>query len=425
MEQSVEIIDIILPLEDSENQELWKKRAAKKLKVELREIVEVRLQKHSIDARKAAIKVQLRIEVGLNQKLPEFVRPVVNLPHLSANAPVVVIVGSGPAGMFAALRCIERGKKPIVLERGKDASTRRFDLGPIMREGTVIEDSNYCFGEGGAGTYSDGKLYTRATKRGPVRKVYEILVAHGGGDEVLGDAVILATGHSARDIYKLLAKKDILLEQKPFAVGMRIEHPQPLIDSIQYSYDRGTERPRILPAAGMSLARRDSPFANSGMVVTVEPEDTDDFQKEHGVLAGIAFQKDLEIKASIAGGGLQKAPGQRVVDFIKGRVSDSLPKTSYFPGLTSCRIDEILPDCISKRMTIGLKQFSRKMSGYIGEEANFLGFETRTSSPVRIPRDEKTLHHPEVQQLIPCGEGAGYAGGIVSAALDGMKCADY
>lgn len=522
MEQSVEIIDIILPLEDSENQELWKKRAAKKLKVELREIVEVRLQKHSIDARKAAIKVQLRIEVGLNQKLPEFVRPVVNLPHLSANAPVVVIVGSGPAGMFAALRCIERGKKPIVLERGKDASTRRFDLGPIMREGTVIEDSNYCFGEGGAGTYSDGKLYTRATKRGPVRKVYEILVAHGapekiltdahphigsnllpnvvkairqtildaggevrfeskvvdfllspdrtkmrgvvcrGGDEVLGDAVILATGHSARDIYKLLAKKDILLEQKPFAVGMRIEHPQPLIDSIQYSYDRGTERPRILPAAryrlatkiegrgvhsfcmcpggfivpaatendevvvnGMSLARRDSPFANSGMVVTVEPEDTDDFQKEHGVLAGIAFQKDLEIKASIAGGGLQKAPGQRVVDFIKGRVSDTLPKTSYFPGLTSCRIDEILPDCISKRMTIGLKQFSRKMSGYIGEEANFLGFETRTSSPVRIPRDEKTLHHPEVQQLIPCGEGAGYAGGIVSAALDGMKCADY
>lgn len=521
MKMGVEIVDIILPLEDSEDELLWKKRAARKLKLPLKAIHDVRLQKHSIDARKAQIKIQLRLEVGINQKLPEFVRPQLNLAKLEANAPVVVIVGCGPAGMFAALRCIELGKKPIILERGKDASARRFDLAPIMRQGKVIEDSNYCFGEGGAGTYSDGKLYTRATKRGPVRKIYEVLVAHGapekiltdahphvgsnllpnvvkairqtiidaggevrfgvkvvdllltkenkkiegvvckGGEEIRGESVILATGHSARDIYKLLDQKNILLEQKPFAVGMRIEHPQPLIDSIQYSYERGIERPRMLPAAryrlatkiegrgvhsfcmcpggfivpaatendevvvnGMSLARRDSPFANSGMVVTVEPEDTTEYQAEHGVLAGIVFQKNLEITASKAGGGMQKAPGQRVLDFIAGKESATLPKTSYFPGLTSSRIDLLLPECVSSRMKIGLKQFGKSMSGYIGEEANFLGFETRTSSPVRIPRDEKTLQHPEVAGLIPCGEGAGYAGGIVSAALDGMRCAE-
>lgn len=521
MKQGIEIIDIILPLADSENEALWKKRAARKLKLPLKAIWDVRLQKHSIDARKTEIKIQLRLEVGVNQKLPAFQAPKLDLVSLPKNAPVVVIVGCGPAGMFAALRCIELGKKPIILERGKDASARRFDLAPIMRKGTVIEDSNYCFGEGGAGTFSDGKLYTRATKRGPVRKIYEVLVAHGappqiltdahphvgsnllpnvvkairqtildaggevrfqakvtdfilssdktkikgvichGKEEILGEAVVLATGHSARDIYKLLAKKNILLEQKPFAVGMRIEHPQPLIDSIQYSYKNGTERPRMLPAAryrlatkienrgvhsfcmcpggfivpaatendevvvnGMSLARRDSPFANSGMVVTIEPEDTKKFHKEHGVLAGIAFQKDLEIKASKAGGGMQKAPGQRVLDFLKGKDSSSLPKTSYFPGLTPSRIDLLLPKCVSSRMKIGLEQFGKNMNGYLCEDANFLGFETRTSSPVRIPRDEKSLHHPEIKGLIPCGEGAGYAGGIVSAALDGMRCAE-
>ena len=242
---------------------------------------------------------------------------------------------------------------------------------------------------------------------------------------------------------------------------MRIEHPQPLIDSVQYSYERGTERPRILPASryslatkidgrgvhsfcmcpggfivpaatendevvvnGMSLARRDSPFANSGMVVTVEPEDTAKFQAEHGVLAGIAYQKDLEIKASVAGGGVQKAPAQRVHDFIQGKLSADLPKTSYFPGLTSARLDEILPDAVTYRMRIGLKKFNNQIRGFTGEEANLLGFETRTSSPVRIPRDERSLEHPEITNFIPCGEGAGYAGGIVSAALDGMRCAE-
>ncbi|MGJ8657850.1 MAG: NAD(P)/FAD-dependent oxidoreductase [Akkermansiaceae bacterium] len=519
----VEIVDINLALEISEDDAARKKAVSKKLRVKPERIQAMRLVKHSIDARKADIRIQLRMEVGIDCELPEYVAPVPSYSPIGEGVEKVIIVGCGPAGMFAALRCIEMGKKPIILERGKDASARRFDLGPIMKKGQVIEDSNYCFGEGGAGTYSDGKLYTRATKRGPVRDVYETLVAHGApqqimtdahphvgsnllpnvvkamresilkaggevhfgakvvefllddasrgkemrgvvtadGEEFIGRAVILATGHSARDIYRLLAEKEILLEQKPFAVGMRIEHPQPLIDKIQYSYKWGLERPRILPAAryrlatkidgrgvhsfcmcpggfivpaatendevvvnGMSLARRDSPFANSGMVVTVEPEDTHMFQKEHGVLAGMAYQKDLEIKASIAGGGVQKAPGQRVVDFIRGKLSSSLPDTSYFPGLTSARLDEILPNDVSYRMKVGLRKFGNQMNGYVGEEANFLGFETRTSSPVRIPRDERTLHHPEVRNLIPCGEGAGYAGGIVSAALDGMRCAE-
>lgn len=516
-----ELVDIILPLEKSEDDAACKKAICKKLHVKPERIHAFRLQKHSIDARKAQIKVQLRMEVGIDGPLPEYEKPKSRYTKLQGNEKQVVIVGCGPAGMFAALRCIELGIKPIIVERGKDASARRFDLGPIMKEGRVIEDSNYCFGEGGAGTYSDGKLYTRATKRGPVRDVYETLVAHGAperiltdahphvgsnllpnvvkamrqsildaggeihfeskvvdfiladggkkmmgvvcadGREIIGKAVILATGHSARDIYQLLAEKNIFMEQKPFAVGMRIEHPQPLIDSIQYSYKRGIERPRILPAAryrlatkidgrgvhsfcmcpggfivpvatendevvvnGMSLARRDSPFANSGMVVTVEPEDTLAFQKEHGIMAGIAYQKDLESKASKAGGGMQKAPGQRVVDFIAGKLSSTLPKTSYFPGLTSSRLDEILPHDVSYRMKIGLKKFGRQMQGYVGDEANLLGFETRTSSPLRIPRRDDTLEHTEVSNFIPCGEGAGYAGGIVSAAIDGAKCAE-
>ena len=517
----VEMVDINLALEISEDESARKKAVSKKLRVKPERIKAMRLVKHSIDARRADIRIQLRMEVGIDCDLPDYVAPEPSYKAIDKEAERVIIVGCGPAGMFAALRCIELGKKPIILERGKDASARRFDLGPIMKKGQVIEDSNYCFGEGGAGTYSDGKLYTRATKRGPVRDVYETLVAHGApqqimtdahphvgsnllpnvvkamrasileaggevhfgskvieflldetgknmrgvvtadGEEFIGKAVILATGHSARDIYRLLAKKNILLEQKPFAVGMRIEHPQPLIDRIQYSFKQGVARPRILPAAryrlatkiddrgvhsfcmcpggfivpaatendevvvnGMSLARRDSPFANSGLVVTVEPEDTKDFVKEHGVLAGMAYQKDLELKASAAGGGVQKAPGQRVIDFIKGKLSDTLPDTSYFPGLTSARLDEILPHDVSYRMKIGLKKFGNQMNGYVGEDANFLGFETRTSSPVRIPRDEKSLHHPEIQNLIPCGEGAGYAGGIVSAALDGMRCAE-
>ena len=513
------LVDIVLPVEQSEHVSAWKTAIAEKLALPEERIVDMRLRKHSIDARQRQIKVQLRIEVGLDQALPAEpeLKPLYDRPAADANT--VLIIGCGPAGMFAALRALELGLKPIILERGKDASARRFDLGPILKKGTVIEDSNYCFGEGGAGTFSDGKLYTRVKKRGPIRDIYETLVAHGAperilidahphigsnllpkvvmamrqsileaggevhfgtkvnqfilnddricgvntvdGREFLSDRTILATGHSARDIYQQLHTQNVRLEQTPFAVGVRIEHPQPLIDSTQYHYPIGQERPRLLPAAsyrlatkidnrgvhsfcmcpggfivpaatendevvvnGMSLARRDSPFANSGMVVSVEPEDTAPFQAEHGVLAGIAFQKQLEIAAKQAGGGGQVAPGQRVTDFLEGKTSADLPKTSYFPGIQSARLDEIMPEWIVSRMRRGLTLFGEQMRGYITEECNLIGFETRTSSPVRVPRDADTLQHPDIAGLYPCGEGAGYAGGIVSAALDGIRCAE-
>ena len=513
------LVDIILPLEQSEDTEAQKAAVAAKLDTKISQIAELRLRKHSIDARQRRIKVQLRFEVGVGESLAPEPELQPKYPSLSPDAKNVIIVGCGPAGLFAALRCLELGLKPMILERGKDASARRFDLGPILKEGRVIEDSNYCFGEGGAGTFSDGKLYTRATKRGPVRTIYETLVAHGAPERILIDAhphigsnllpkvvmamresirtaggevyfgtkvesfiiherkmagvrttdgreflsaqVILATGHSARDIYEQLHAQKVRLEQKPFAVGVRIEHPQAQIDRLQYHTPLGQERPALLPAAsyrlatkidkrgvhsfcmcpggfivpaatendevvvnGMSLARRDSPFANSGMVVTVEPEDTAPFVSKHGVLAGIAFQKALEHAAKQHGGGGQVAPGQRVTDFLAGKDSTDLPKTSYFPGIIPSRIDQILPEWITSRMRRGLDIFGKQMRGYISEECKLIGFETRTSSPVRIPRDECTLQHSEISGLYPCGEGAGFAGGIVSAALDGMRCAE-
>ncbi len=519
MNSLTEIVDIVLPLEKSEEDIARRHAAAIKLGISADRIGGIKLRKHSIDARQRAVKVQLRLEVSVDGPLPPDETPRWTASALSDSAETIIIVGCGPAGLFAALRCLEKGRRPILLERGKDASARRFDLAPILREGRIIEESNYCFGEGGAGTFSDGKLYTRATKRGPVAKVYEVLVAHGApeeiltdahphigsnllpnvvkairhsiiaaggevrfqtkvtdflltgskicgvvtaaGSEILADAVILATGHSARDIYQLLAAKNILLEAKPFAVGFRIEHPQSFIDQTQYHLHPGQERPRLLPAAryrlatkirgrgvhsfcmcpggwvvpastendevvvnGMSLSRRDSPFANSGMVATVEPEDVQFLAKEHGVLAGLVFQKELERTAKQAGGGGQVAPGQRATDFLTGKISASLPQTSYFPGLKSAPLHELLPSWITSRMREGFRLFGRQMNGYISEEALLLGFETRTSSPVRIPRHGETLEHPEIIGLFPCGEGAGYAGGIVSAAMDGMRVAD-
>ena len=512
-------VDVILPLEQSEDTEAQKAAVAAKLNTKISQIVELRLRKHSIDARQRKIKVQLRFEVGVVKPLAPEPELQPKYPTVSPDAKNVIIVGCGPAGLFAALRCLELGLKPMILERGKDASSRRFDLGPILKEGRVIEDSNYCFGEGGAGTFSDGKLYTRATKRGPVRTIYETLVAHGAPERILIDAhphigsnllpkvvmamresirnaggevhfntkvesliiyeqkmagvsttdgreflsgqVILATGHSARDIYEQLHTQKVQLEQTPFAVGVRIEHPQAQIDSLQYHTPLGQERPALLPAAsyrlatkidnrgvhsfcmcpggfivpaatendevvvnGMSLARRDSPFANSGMVVTVEPEDTAPFFSEHGVLAGMAFQKVLERAAKQHGGGGQVAPGQRVTDFLAGKDSSDLPKTSYFPGIIPSRVDKILPEWITSRLRRGLDIFGKQMRGYITEECNLIGFETRTSSPIRIPRDKWTFQHPEISGLYPCGEGAGFAGGIVSAALDGLRCAE-
>lgn len=519
MEPRIQTVDIILPLERSEEEAARREAVAKVLGIEVTRIGGTVLRKHSLDARQRQIKVNLRLEVAIDGPLPESVTPRWTCPALPAGARRILIVGSGPAGLFAALRCLEMGARPIVLERGKDASARRFDLAPILREGRVIEDSNYCFGEGGAGTFSDGKLYTRATKRGPVARVYEILVAHGAPERILtdahphigsnllpnvvkamrqsiigaggevhfqtkmvdltldqgrvrsvtcadgreftGDSLILATGHSARDIYQLLAAKGIALEAKPFAVGFRIEHPQPFIDQLQYHLLPGQERPRLLPAAsyrlatkirdrgvhsfcmcpggwivpaatandevvvnGMSLSRRDSPFANSGMVSTVEPEDLAPLAREHGVLAGLVFQKQLEQCAKQAGGGGQVAPAQRVIDYLEGRISSTLPETSYFPGVKAAPLHELLPTWITSRMREGLRQFGRTMRGYLSQEALLLGFETRTSSPVRIPRDPSHLQHPQIQGLYPCGEGAGYAGGIVSAAMDGMRVAE-
>jgi len=515
----IESVDIILPLEKSEDEQERRDAAARKLGIPASHIGGIKLRKHSIDARQRSIKVQLRLDVALGGPLPPDQVPRWSAPPLPSKARPVIIVGCGPAGMFAALRCLENGQKPLLLERGKDASSRRFDLAPLLREGRVNEESNYCFGEGGAGTFSDGKLYTRATKRGPVARVYEVLVAHGApeviltdahphigsnllpnvvkairasiiaaggevrfqtkvtdflitgnqirgvrtttGEEILAEAVILATGHSARDIYKLLAEKNILLEPKPFAVGFRIEHPQPFIDRTQYHLDFGQERPRLLPAAryrlatkirgrgvhsfcmcpggwvvpastendevvvnGMSLSRRDSPFANSGMVATVEPEDLQNLVKAHGILAGLVFQKNLERAAKQAGGGGQVAPAQRATDFLTGRISATLPATSYFPGTMSAPLHDLLPQWITDRIREGLRIFGRQMHGYLSDDALLLGFETRTSSPVRIPRRDDTLQHPQIRGLFPCGEGAGYAGGIVSAAMDGMRIAD-
>lgn len=514
---AIELVELTFTPSEAANQDIWPGKLAKKLRVQEKDIRGVRLLKRSLDARKRPVRYRLRFEVGVGEYLPEGEEPYWDTAPVGEDHERVIIVGSGPAGMFAALRCLELGKKPIVLERGKDASARRFDLAPILRKGTVIEESNYCFGEGGAGTFSDGKLYTRATKRGPVKNVYDVLVAHGAPEEILVEAhphigsnllpkvvmamresilkaggevhfgakvteflieggvmqgvmtadgkeftgigVILATGHSARDIYELLDKEKILLEAKPFAVGVRIEHPQRLIDGLQYHLREGEKRERHLPASryrlatqikgrsvhsfcmcpggfvvpaatandevvvnGMSLSRRDSPFANSGMVVGVEPEDIGANRAGH-VLEGIRFQKKLEQKAKKAGGGGQVAPAQRVTDFLAGRVSSELPETSYFPGLNSVKLDEVLPREIGERLAAGLKKFGRMMRGYTGKDALLIGFETRTSSPVRIPRGED-LQHPEIKRLYPCGEGAGYAGGIVSAALDGVRCAE-
>ena len=514
-------VDVTLALEKLEDQEAWRRAVARKVGIKPDRVASVELLKKSVDARKFPVRFKLRLLVGIDEEIPAQELAVPSFPLASESAPRVLVVGCGPAGMFAALRCLQLGLCPIILERGKDASARRFDLAPLLRQGRVIEDSNYCFGEGGAGTFSDGKLYTRATKRGPVREIYETLVAHGAPPEILteahphigsnllpnvvkslretilaaggevhfgcrvadllmeqssrrlvgvttaaghefrGEGVILATGHSARDVYSILLQHGVALEQKPFAMGVRIEHPQPLIDGIQYHLRGDKKRPDPLPAAryrlattikgrsvhsfcmcpggfivpcatgddeivvnGMSLSRRDSPYANSGIVVGIDPSDTTPWQKEYGVLAGVGLQLEVERAAKRAGGGGQAAPAQRMVDFLGRRNSQNLPGTSYFPGVQAARLDEILPEFIANSLRKGFVRFSSSMKGYLSDEALLVGFETRSSSPVRVPRDKESLQHPEVRGLFPCGEGAGYAGGIVSAALDGRRSAE-
>ncbi len=475
----------------------------------------VRVVKRSIDARKAPVKVRLVVQVG---EVGQAEQPAyVPSQNLVAGEPVI-IVGSGPAGLFAALRLIELGVKPVILERGKDVQARRRDLAQINRAGIVNPDSNYCFGEGGAGTYSDGKLYTRAKKRGDVGQILAILHYHGAPETILvdahphigtnklpgiiasirqyilahggeihfntrvddlllnrgqllgvkaadvayeGRAVILATGHSARDIYQVLADRKVHLEAKPFAMGVRVEHPQGLIDSIQYhcrvrdpylpaaSYSlvrqvdyRQTTKGVfsfcmcpggfMVPAAtapgevvinGMSPSRRNSRFANSGIVVAL---DDHEIGRAYGdsPLRYMHFQQAIEQQAFMLGGASLAAPAQRLTDFVRQQVSSSLPPSSYKPGMTSVAIDTVLPPAISARLRYAFRQFGRKMRGYLTEEAVILAVESRTSSPVRVPRDPHTLEHVALKRLFPAGEGAGYAGGIVSAALDGQRCAD-
>lgn len=490
-------------------------KASKFLKIPRTEITAVKILRKSIDARKKETIFNYKVAVYINQEIPEKSDYSFDYKDVS-KAKEIHIIGFGPAGMYAALRCIELGFKPIVLERGKNVQERRRDLKAINQDHKVNSNSNYCFGEGGAGTYSDGKLYTRSLKRGDVRRIFENLVFHGATEQILIDAhphigtnklpkiiqtiretilnfggeihfnstvtdfiikenkikalqlnndkemavnsVILATGHSARDIYELLHAKKIAIKAKSFAMGVRVEHPQEIIDQIQYSCSG--ERDELLPAAayslvhqvnnrgvysfcmcpggfivpaatadgevvvnGMSPSRRNNKFANSGIVVELDIDR--DFKKyEHlGPLKGLQFQKDLEKIAFYAGGRTQTAPAQRLVDFVDGKLSTDLNDTSYQPGLNSAPLHSLLPKIIGSRLRKGFPAFGSKMHGYFTNEANIVGVESRTSSPINIPRKEN-LEHPEIEGLFPCGEGGGYAGGIISAAMDGERCAE-
>ncbi|HQV78906.1 MAG TPA: FAD-binding protein [Chitinophagales bacterium] len=484
----------------------------------------VQLLKRSIDARSRTIKVNIQATIYIDelpQNIFEFNPIYKNVSH----AQQVIIVGAGPAGLFAALRLIELGLKPIILERGKDVQERRRDLANINKKNIVNENSNYCFGEGGAGTYSDGKLYTRSKKRGDIKRILEIMVQHGapenilfeahphigtnklpkliqairntiikyGGEihfntkvidfihqknetkgvvsiatedvtqkikEHLGISVLLATGHSARDIFSLLQSKNIQIENKPFALGVRVEHPQQFINSIQYHNNASHLLPSaaynlvaqialkteqkaifsfcmcpggfIVPAAtsqneivvnGMSPSKRDSLYANSGIVVAVDENDWKP-HKEYGNLAALEFQKNIEHQAWQQAGKTQAAPAQRLLDFVKDKASFELNETSYQPGLVATDMNTLFPDNIAYTLKEGFKIFGNKMKNYVSNNAQILGIESRTSSPVKIPRDKETLEHITMKRLFPCAEGAGYAGGIMSAAIDGERCAE-
>lgn len=476
--------------------------------------------KRSIDARGKNPYIILSLEASVDEPFRNREPIQFHFPDVSHSSKKVLIVGAGPAGLFAALKLISLGIKPVILERGKDVRARRRDLARLNKEGIINPESNYCFGEGGAGTYSDGKLYTRSTKRGDVERILNLFVHFGAEENILydahphigtnklphiitsmrnriiecggeihfnsrvveflidekklrkirvssgeyfsGDACILATGHSARDIFQILNDK-IILELKPFALGVRVEHPQELIDSLMY---HTPVRDKYLPPASYSLvhqvdgkgvfsfcmcpggiiapastdhgelvvngwspSRRNNPFANSGMVVSVEEKDLGKF-RQHGKLAGMYFQKDIESKAFEAGGGKFKAPAQRLIDFTENKVSASLPDCSYVPGIHSFPMIQVIPAFIHSRLILAFREFGKKLPGRAGtrsfltNEAVIVATESRTSSPVRIPRDKQTLANPQVENLYPCGEGAGYAGGIVSAAMDGERVAD-
>lgn len=503
----------LLPSEAADDS-LIKKYIAQAEAKKISSITGFTLLKKSIDARSKQVWVNLSIQAFIDEPFQQRKLPDFSFKDVSNSNKKVIIIGAGPAGLFAALRLLESGIKPIILERGKDVKSRRRDLAILNKEGIINPESNYCFGEGGAGTYSDGKLYTRSTKRGDVTRILNLLFHFGAEENILyeshphvgtnklphiitairkrivdcggeflfekkvtdliiknekvvavktadentfeGDSIILATGHSARDIFQLLHSKKILIEFKPFAVGVRVEHPQSLIDSVQYHCETRNE---FLPASSYSLvqqvdgkgvfsfcmcpggiiapaatadkelvvngwspSKRNNPYANSGIVVSVDKKDITDFTK-YGPLAGMFFQQQVEQRSFECGGGKFVAPAQRLVDFTENKLSASLPKCSYLPGIHSAQLKEALPSFIHERLRIAFKEFGKKMRGYFTNDAVVVATESRTSSPVRIPRNDETLQHPQISNLYPCGEGAGYAGGIVSAAIDGERVA--
>ena len=476
----------------------------------------IRVLKRSIDARQRNVVVNLKVRVYIDEPMTQdYLVPPIEYKPVDGKRQAIV-VGMGPGGLFAALRLIELGIKPIVLERGKDVMNRRIDASMIQREGIVNPESNYCFGEGGAGAYSDGKLYTRSKKRGSVDRVLGIFVQHGAREDILIDAhphsgsdklpgvikamretilrcggevhfetrvtrlivegdkvtgvetatgegfegpVILATGHSARDVYQMLHDSDIAVEAKGIAVGVRLEHPQRIIDQIQYHsvLGRGEYLPVaeynfvtqvdhrgvysfcmcpggfVVPAVseqdglvvnGMSPSNRGSHWANSGMVVELHPEDLPDQYKKYGVLAMMKFQQDMERRAFAEADNTLIAGAQRMKDFVDGKSSRNLPPSSYLPGVQPSRLDLWMPPFVANRLRKGFKVFGKNARGFLTNDAIVIGVETRTSSPLRIPRDNMLLHHVTLQGLYPCGEGAGYAGGIVSSAIDGERCAE-
>ena len=506
-------ITLTLTPKQASDSKFYTAAVARQMGIKQSDIALLRIVKRSVDARRGTLKVNLTLEAFLDfEPMPEPIH--FDYPSVENKTPVIII-GAGPAGLFAALRLIELGLKPLIFERGKDVAERGKDIAQIQRGGVINPDSNYAFGEGGAGTFSDGKLFTRSKKRGDYNRALQRLVYHGATEEILyeahphigsdrlpriiadmrrqivkcggefhfnsrvtgitikdgravgievgterieGAAVIVATGHSAHDIYTMLHNSGVRLEAKPFAMGVRIEHPQSLINKIQY---HNSDQMEYLPAAayslveqvagrgvysfcmcpggfivpamtdesqsvvnGMSPSHRGSPFANSGFVTEIRAEDFAHLVEEHGELAGLEFQRQFEMMARAEANGHQTAPAQRVADFVAGRPSASLPLCSYVPGIVPSRLDKWMPEFIAARLREAIRIFDRRMRGYLTNEAVVVGVESRTSTPVRIPRDKESLAHPQIAALYPAGEGAGYAGGIISAALDGERIAE-
>lgn len=507
------LVQITVLPHQQEDEALILRLAQKKAKINVKDFAGWRVRKRSIDARRKPVKINLQVEFWTEGNAPQLSNHFV--PAKEKTGQVIHIIGAGPAGLYAALRAIEAGATPILFERGKDVRSRRRDLAKINKEQVVNPESNYCFGEGGAGTYSDGKLYTRSKKRGNVLKGMEWLVHFGADENILVDAhphigtnklpqiitamrecilenggevhfeakltdlnvengalqsitinetdihpcenLVLATGHSARDIFELLHKRNIKIEAKPFALGVRVEHQQALIDDIQYHGEKTDDN---LPPASYSLveqvdgmgvysfcmcpggiiapcatdkeevvtngwspSKRNNPYSNSGIVVSVEPQDLPNYSPNNPFVA-LDFQKKVERDCWIAAGKTQRVPAQRMIDFVEGKISEDFPKTSYQPGIVSVDLNKVLPSIIANRLRDAFQEFGKKMKGYYTNEAVLHAPESRTSSPVSIPRDAQSLEHVEVKGLYPCGEGAGYAGGIMSAAIDGINCVD-